>query len=146
LGLNTTSAVITFYEQLEEKAARLYERLADKCPEGRGSFLALAGEARKDRKTVLRAYREAITDAFETGFSFTGLNEDDYKINTELPENMSYSDTVKRALEMEEKIHRFCTDVSQRSKELQADISNTFERAAKRKTERKLILQSILER
>ena len=146
MGLNTSSAVVTFYEELEERAARFYEQLAERYPEVRESFLTFAREARKHREMVLRAYREAITDAFETGFSFTGLNEGDYKINTELTENMSYSDAIKRALEMEEKIHRFCMDVSQRSKGLQADISHTFERAAKRKTERKLILESLLEK
>lgn len=146
MDLYTASAVTSFYDKLEEQAARFYENLADneKYSDGKEIFLAFAREDRKHREMVLRAYREVITDAFEAGFSFTGLQESDYRINTELTEDLSYSDILRRALEIEEKLYRFCTDVSEKSRGLLDDISHAFERVAKRKADRKLRLESLL--
>lgn len=144
MELNTTSAVLTFYAQLGGKAAQFYEHLAKRYPEVKETFLALARETEKHRESVLRAYREAITDAFETGFSFTGLNEGNYRIETESTEDVSFSDAVRRAIEIEEKIHRFCIIVSDKSRGLQSDISHVFERAAKRSVEHKLTLEALV--
>lgn len=103
MGLNTASSLISFYGGLEDRIARFYEELAanDKNSEVRETFLALAEESRKHMEMVLRAYREVITDAFEAGFSFTGLNEVDYKINTELTDDISLSDVLKMAIDLE---------------------------------------------
>ncbi|MHA1675814.1 MAG: ferritin family protein, partial [Candidatus Njordarchaeales archaeon] len=141
------SAVVSFYERLEEQVAKFYEELAsnERYSEGKGIFLALAKEDRRHREMVLRAYREIITDAFEAGFSFTGLRESDYRIDIELAEDLSFSDVLRRALEIEEKIYRFCIDVSEGSKGLLDGLSHVFERVAKRKADRKIRLKSLLE-
>ena len=148
MELYTASAIMSFYDKLEEQTARFYEDLVDneKYIEGKEIFLAFAREDKKHREIVLRAYREVITDAVEVGFSFTGLHESDYSIDTELTEDLSYSDILRKALEIEEKIYKFCVDVSEKSRGLLDDISHVFERVAKRKAERKLRLMSILER
>lgn len=146
MDLYTASAIMSFYNKLEEQSARFYEDLADneKYSEGKEVFLAFAREDRNHSEMVLRAYREVITDAFEAGFSFTGLHESDYRINTELTEDLSYSDILRRAIEIEEKLYRFCADVSEKSRGLLEDISHVFERVAKRKADRKLRLESLL--
>lgn len=145
--LNTASAIISFYSKLEDRIAKFYEdqALNDKCSEVRETFLAFAEEGRKHRDAVLRAYREVITDAIETGFSFSGLHESDYEINTELMDDLSFFDILKKAIDVEEKSYKFCTDVSESSRALLADITHAFGWVAKRKAKRKLILESLLD-
>lgn len=141
--LNTASAVISFYGRLEDQAGKFYADLAQKYVEDRETFLAFAKESGKHKEIVSRAYQEVITDAIEAGFSFAGLNESDYQVKTELLGAMSYPDALQIALELEEKIHRFCIDASERSRSLLADIPQAFERVAKRKGERKLKLKEL---
>lgn len=146
--LYTASAIMSFYDKLEEQSARFYENLAanEKYSEGKEVFLAFAREDERHKEMVLRTYREVITDAYEAGFSFTGLHESDYRTNTELTEDLSYPNILRKALEIEEKIYRFCMDVSERSRGLMEDVSHVFERVARRKADRKLRLESLREK
>ena len=146
MDLYTASAITSFYSKLEEQSAGFYERLAgdERCSEGREVFLAFTMEDRKNREMVLRAYQETITDAFEAVFSFSGLHEGDYRVNTELTEDLSCLDILRRAVEVEEKIYRICVDVSEKSRRLLDDLSHAFEAVAKRKANRKMKLGSLL--
>ena len=146
MALYTTSAIISFYDRLEETAIRFYEVLADKHSEGRNIFLDLAKEHRAERETLLRAYREAITDVAEVGFSFAGMHEHSYTIEPKLDENLSFSQSVTKALEIEERICQFCVDVGEKSKGLLTDISQAFLRSAGIKAENKRRLERLLEK
>ena len=145
--LNTASAIISFFGRLEDQIIELYENLAanEKYSEAKDTFLALAKDNKRDRETVQRVYQEVVTDAIETGFSFTGLNEDDYQISTELAEGLSYSNVVRMAIDAEDKSSKFCIDASESSRSLLADIPQAFEWVAKRKNRRKEQLASLLE-
>lgn len=148
LELNTASATVAFYSRLEDQAEKFYEELArnEKYGKGRETFLAFARENKKHREMVLRVYREVVTDAIETCYSFTGLNESDYGVDTELTEDMGYSDILGIALKVEENIRKFCIDANERSRSLLADLPQAFEKVAKRKASRKLILELLLGR
>ena len=145
--LNTASAIISFFGRLEDQIIELYENLAanEEYSEAKDTFLALAKDNKRDRETVQRVYQEVVTDAIETGFSFTGLNEDDYQISTELAEGLSYSNVVRMAIDVEDKSSKFCIDASESSRSLLADIPQSFEWVAKRKNRRKEQLASLLE-
>jgi len=147
LDLYTASAIMSLYGKLEEQSARFYEDLAanERYSEGGEVFLAFAREDKRHRGMMLRAYQETITDAFEVVHSFSGLRESDYRIDTELTEDLSYSDILRRAAEVEERIYRFCVDVSEKSRELLDDLSHAFEGVAERKASRRLRLESLLE-
>lgn len=147
MDLNTASAVMSFYSRLEERIAGFYSDLAsdDKYSWGRETFLTFAKECRRQREMVLRAYRETITDAFEAGFSFTALDVSDYEMNLELTEDLSFTDILKTAIDIEDKSYKFCNDVSESSGALLADIAQVFEWVAVRKAKRKQILQSLLD-
>ena len=100
MGLNTASAVISFYDRLEQGITSFYEDLAstEDNPEGRETFLTLAKESRRHREMVLRTYREVITDAFEAGFSFPNLRESDYEITMEITDDLSFQDKLNIAI------------------------------------------------
>ena len=145
--LNTASAIISFFGRLEDQIIELYENLAanEKYSEAKDIFLALAKDNKRDREMVQRVYQEVVTDAIETGFSFTGLNENDYQITTELAEGLSYSNVVRMAIDAEDRSSKFCIDASESSRSLLADIPQAFEWVAKRKNRRKEQLASLLE-
>ena len=71
----TASQVISFAVELEDRAAKFYEDLAQKHEQHKETFLSLVKENKKNGLHVRRAYREVITDALEAGFCFEGLDE-----------------------------------------------------------------------
>jgi len=109
--LNTTSAFITFHGKLEDETGAFYRSLASsgRYPEAEEAFLAV------------------ITDAFEGGFPLFPLNEGDYRVQTELPDDASLSDALKRAADIEETSRRFCTDAAKSTSGLMADVPQAFE-------------------
>ncbi len=143
--LNTTSTFISFHGELEDRIRAFYEHLAsgERYPEARETFLALAKENRKHKEMVLRTYREVITDAFEGGFPLTALNKGDYEIDTELVEDMSLHEVLKKAIEMEETSQKFCRDAAESTRGLMADVPLSFEWVARRKDLRKRKLESL---
>jgi rubrerythrin len=148
LALITASAAISFHGKLEEQAAKFYEDLArnEKYVAGKETFLAFAKENKKHGAMVLMAYRQVITDAMEACFAFTSVNESDYTFSTDLPEGASYSDALKVAMNVEEKIYKFCVDAAECSKGLLADVPQAFERLVIKKAKRKQILKSLIDK
>jgi rubrerythrin len=145
--LITASAIISFYEKQAEKATLFYLDLAENVTNAnyKEVFYALAAENEQNQKMVVRAYREAITDAIEAGFAFSDLREKDYIINLDLNDDASFIDRLQRALEFEERALTFCNHVSERSRTLLADISYTFENIAKKTLARLRILRTLLD-
>ena len=146
MDLTTVSSVLNVYERLEDQTAKFYEELAenDRYSKEMEMFLDLAKDSRRQKDRVLRAYRECVTDILEVGFSLTGLREVDYQLKRELNRDASLNDVLRAAIDLEENGRRFCQDVSSRGRALLADISREFERAARRKEERKVRLESLL--
>jgi len=144
--LRTASSLVGFYSSMEEALARFYEELArrEEFSGHREALLALSGESLRHRDMVQRAYREGVTDAYEVGYMRGTLDEGDYTLDTELKENMTGSDLVRRAVELEETSRRFCLDAARSSGELLADLPHTFERVARRKGRRIEELESLL--
>jgi len=146
LPLNTASAIISFYAKLEDQVANFYEQLAtvESYSAGKETLQDLAKENRRHRELVERAYREVITDALEACFAFS-MNESHYIIDTDIAKKTSYPDVIKKAIEIEEKHHRFCLDAYEKSKSLMSDVAQAFGRIAKKKLSRVARLRSLLE-
>jgi len=141
----TASAIISFTEKLEDSSATFYEKLADRWTENKETFLNFAKESGKNKTSIVRTYRETITDALEAGFSFEGLDLRDYAVETTLAEDANYTDALGIAIELEEKAYKFYLDVAERSQSLLATIPRAFSKVAKRRDKRKLELQSMLD-
>ncbi len=145
MELTTSSAVINFAERLEDNSAKFYKDLAERYTESREIFLTLVQKNKKNRIMVKRVYNEVVSDALETGFSFEGLNMNDYVIEITVAENASYADALQKAVEMEGKLQKFYLDAAEKSKSFLADIPQIFEKIAKKRNERKLKLKSLLQ-
>jgi len=143
MNINTASETISFARKLESESAEFYKNLAQKYIKDKEMFLLFAKENSKYILQVQRTYYGAITDAIEGCFSFGNIDTDNYSIETKLSEDISYSNTLKMAVVMEEKIVRFYLDTAKVSKGLMADISRVFEMIAKKRDKRILKLKSL---
>jgi len=143
--LQTASAVISFAKNLENDSAAFYVNAAQTYPEAAEVFLPFSEENKRNRILVERTYYEVISDALEAGFSFEGLNTDDYSIKGESIGGESYSDMLNRAIEMEGKVQEFYLAAAEKSRSLMADIPRVFERVARKRDQRKLKLSLLLE-
>ena len=141
MKLNTTSAVISFAKELEETSIKYYENLIQKYPQDKEAFSSFIKENKKNIISVQRVYQEVITDAIEGCFSFEGLDTNNYKFNADLSAKASYTEALKNAIEVEEKIQKYYSDSAEMSKSLMADIPRVFERIAKKRDKRKISLK-----
>lgn len=141
MKLNTTSAVISFAKELEETSIKYYENLIQKYPQDKETFLSFIKENKKNIVLVQRVYQEVITDAIEGCFSFEDLDTNNYKFNTDLSTKTNYTEALKNAIEVEEKIQKYYSDSAEMSKSLMADIPRVFERISKKKDKRKISLK-----
>lgn len=141
----TASAVISFTEQLEDTSSAFYEELAERYPEERDTFLEFASVGQKNRRSILQTYRETVTDALETGFSFQGLDFSAYQTDTELAEDAAIEEALDKAMALEETAVAFYRDVAERSRSLLATIPMAFKSVARRRERRKTRLQAIRE-
>jgi len=139
----TASAVINFAEKLEEDSSRFYEELAKRYGQSKDLFLSFAKESIDNKIFVSRTYRETITDAIEACFSFKGLNLNDYKFETTLAEGTSYSDALRKAMELEEKASKFWLDIAEQSASLLATIPRAFRKVAEKRSNRKMKIKSL---
>jgi len=142
----TASTIISFTQKLEDSSSTFYEVIAERWMENKETFLTFAKESKKNKTLVNRTYQETISDALEAGFSFEGLDLRDYAVETTLAEDAIYSEALRIAVELEEKACKFYLDVAERSRSLLATIPRAFSRVAKRRNNRKLELQSMVDR
>jgi hypothetical protein len=95
--------------------------------------------------SVVRTYRETVSDALETGFSFEGLDLEGYQIDTTLDKDVTLGDALKKAVQVEELVTAFYGVVAERSRSLLATIPMAFRGAAKKRKQHRRKLQSLLE-
>ena len=143
MKLTTSSEVIRLAGDLEVKTALFYESLAQNYPQGKEVFLSLAKENQKNKTMVQRTYQEVVSDALETNFSFENLQVNSDILDVSLPQEAKFSDALKKALKIEERIQEFYSTAAKVSKGLLADIPRLFERIAKKRGERQGRLKSL---
>jgi hypothetical protein len=139
----TTAAIITFSEELEDRASAFYAGLAERWADHADMFSTFAKDGEKNKTHIVRTYQETISDALEASYSFEGLNLDDYALETALDEGASLADAAKLALALEEKACAFYLDVAARGESLLGTIPRAFKRVAKRRAKRKPKLEAL---
>ncbi len=142
----TASAAVGYIGKVEENSAKLYEELAQKHKEDGETFLSLAKENRRNKKSIEYAYHGVISDKLEACFCFDNLDTDNYSIKTELPGGLSYPDALRKLIDMEEKIQKFLLDAAKQSGSLVPDVSWIFERVGKKRAQRVAKLKSLLDK
>ncbi len=145
MELNTLSEVISLASRLEEESALFYEKVARRHPQLGDHLLAFSNENKKNKALTDRTYREAVSDAFETGFSFgEGLQVDDHLLSLGGASDGTPGDALKAALQMEEGLRAFYLSVAERARSLVAGVPGVFERLAKKREDRKRLLEELL--
>ena len=139
----TASAVISFSRELESSSTRFYEELAERFAEHRETFLGFARDGKKNALQVTRTYQETITDALEAGFSFEGLQMEDYLVELTLSQDAGLVEALAMALKLEDKAVAFYSDVAERSRSLLATIPSAFKRVARKRGRRKAELEAL---
>jgi len=143
MSINTCSGAISLSRELENGSAKFYQELAQQYVSDREFFLSLAKENEKFVKQIERAYYGVITDAIEGCFAFD-LNPEDYQVMAMATKDTSYSNAIKEALGIEEKILNFYRTAAEQSKHLMADIPRSFTFVAKKRNERIPKLKELL--
>ena len=144
MKLNTASSAVSFVRTLEDDSAALYDEIAPTHPDGEEAFSAFVRENKKYKTIVDRAYYGVISDALEGGFSFEGLDTDDFPVEKRLAGNTTYKDALKTAIATEENIVGFYRAASEVSRSLMADVPRTFDQIARKRDGRLEKLKSIL--
>jgi len=141
--INTCSGAISFARELENESVRFYQNLAERFTKDKDLFLSFAKENEGYITQIERAYYGVITDAIEGCFAFN-LNPEEYALKTNLEENESYSELLKKATEIEERIVKFYSDAAEQSKSLMADVPRAFKMVVKKRDGRISKLKSLL--
>jgi rubrerythrin len=144
MGINTCSGAISLSRELENESAKFYQELSKRFEKDKDLFLAFAKENSKHISQIERAYYGVITDAIEGCFAFD-LNPEDYQVKALPSKDASYSNALKEALAMEEKILKFYAVATEQSKHLMADVPRNFTLVAKKRNERLSKLKALLE-
>lgn len=142
--LHTSSEIISFARQLENESAAFYRAWSQLSTERRDILLSFAKENEKNVTLIERAYYGVISDALEGCFAFA-INPDEYRLQTPLPGDATYSGALAAALEIEEKMRRFYLDAEAQSRSLMADIPRVFRLIASRRSSRQSRLGLLLE-
>lgn len=142
MKLHTASETVSFVKELEEKSAIFYEALSRRHSKDKDIFLSFAHENRKYVTQIQRAYYSVITDAIEGGYAFD-LDTDDYTFEDSIPESVSYSEALERAVKIEDKILNFYTVAAEQSGSLMADVPRNFKIVAKKRKNRIPTLRSL---
>ena len=143
MGISTCSEAISLSRELENGSAKFYQELSKRFEKDKDLFLTFAKENAKYVTQIERAYYGVITDAIEGCFAFD-LNPEDYQVKAAPSKDASYSDALKEALAMEEKILNFYGIAAEQSKHLMADVPRAFKMVAKKRSNRYSTLKSLL--
>ena len=143
MGISTCSGAISLSRELENDSAKFYQELSKRFEQDKDLFLGFAKENTKYFKQIETAYYGVITDAIEGCFAFD-LNPEDYQIKATPSTDASYSNALKEALAMEEKILSFYRIAAEQSKHLMADVPRSFTLVAKKRSERLAKLKTLL--
>ena len=139
--INTCSGAISLAKKLEDDSSEFYKTLSEKDPEHKDIFSSFAEENGKFYKQIERAYYGVISDALEGCFSFN-IDPDLYELKTEL-EGSETQESIKAALEIEDKIIEYYTLAAEQSKSLMADVPRAFKLVVKKRQKRQDKLRSL---
>lgn len=146
MKLITMAAVMNFVSKIENDSAKFYQDYVSRYPETGETFSSFIKENKRNEKGIKQTYFGVITDTIEACYSFKGLDTDDYEFDIDLGLNSTLADALKMALEIEDKIQRFYLKAAELSNSLMADVPRAFKRVAQKREDRKLKLQSLLEK
>ena len=144
MRLQTASQLIAFAKQLETESADFYKNLLDRFHEEKAFFDTLIKENMNFVSRIETVYYEVISDAIEGCFAFD-LDTNLYEIGQVLTSDSMVPDVLRQAISIEERIIAFYDNSIDQSQGLLADIPRAFKSVVKKRTDRKLKLEELLD-
>ena len=146
MKLVTMAAVMSFVTKIEGDSGKFYQEFSDKYPETEETFLSFVKQNKRNEKFIKQTYFGVITDTIEACYSFEGLDTGDYEFDTDSGSGSTFTNIVKKALEIEDKIQAFYIRAAELSNSMMADVPRAFKKTAQLREDRKQKLQSILDK
>lgn len=142
----TTSGVISYIESLEDHSAEFYQKLADRFSEYSSLFAGFVRESKLNKVMIIRTYRETITDALETGYSFEDLNLEDVLPKDIWNEKQDLAKAVEGSLDLERAVSVLYDDLANMSKDHLSTVTVAFEKVGLKRKARVPILETLNKR
>ena len=138
----TATAIISFSERLQEVSAAFYRDLGEAYPARGGVFEGYAQRCERDRVQIVRTYRETVTDALETNYSFEGLVVPEGLLGVAVPAG-DWKAALGQALALEGGVAAFYEEVAARGEGLLATIPRAYRRVAARRRAQEAELRAL---
>ena len=141
MELSTASAAVRFAKLLEDESRDLYERISERYPEWQSALAPYIRENTRNVGSIDRAYIGVVSDALDTQFAFEGVDTDDYRVITDLPDLPD--DVIAGLVANEETIIAFYHAAAASSRDLLADVPRAFDRIASKRSRRAEALRAL---
>lgn len=143
-GAVTAAGVISFVERLEDHSEMLYAELAEIFPGHSEMLLGFVRGSQKNKRSIVRAYRETISDALETNFAFGDLELAKYAPGESDVAGEGLAEALEAAIAVESRAIAFYTEVAEQSRSLLATIPIAFRSVARNRSRRREHLKEVL--
>jgi len=149
MKLTNFGAALKFATDSETRVIEVYEEASHKLSDSAAKdILSSFAAANKKRKAMLeRLYKDNMYSDMDTGIfePIAGLDDSDYATPTKPSYEGGLPDILKWAIEMEDAIERFYTDLAAQLKSRRSGLTRDFVKAAREVSEAKVKLKSLLE-
>ena len=147
MEITNFGTALKFAISVEATAQEMFEHQAGSAtePEMKDFFLSLSN-GNKKRKGILEGlYKESVYSDQDTGIfePIAGLTGDDYFTEQAREIEKKHSGSLRQAIEMEERAHRYYIDLAAVLKSRRRLLSKRFEEMAKENSNRKERLLSL---
>lgn len=137
MQMQTASEAVSFSQELEEKAAKFYEQLAEVLTDYSATFKGFANENRKFAKQIHRAYISVISDAIEGSYAIN-LESEEFAFDTDVPQDISLAKAVEKAKAIEDMVIDYYERAAEQSKALMADVPRNMSIVARKRRSNRL--------
>ena len=142
MELKNFGSIMSFAAELEAADKAFYETAATNpaCAQFKDLLEAFAKDEEKNEKDMLRARREHVTEmVLEPIADFTS---EPFVSDRQVAPDMSLEQIIARALELEEKAHRFYNQASEKTKGL-AEISRVLAKTGEKRAAHRAQLEGL---
>jgi rubrerythrin len=142
MELKNFGGIMSFAAELETADKAFYEAAAASpaCAEYKNMLEEFAKDEKKNERNMLRARREHVTEMVLE--PITDFTSEPFLSDREVTPNMSLEQIIARALEVEEKAHRFYSQAAEKTKGL-AEISRVLLKTGKKRAAHKTRLEEL---
>lgn len=141
MELTTFSMILRFTLQLEDQTAQFYRTFADdRFSKTKDLFSKLAINSDKRKKDLERTARESVDHSLLEPVS--GLSEENYRLNLDIPQNASINDVISAAQELEKCMQKFYEEAGEKINFI-SNVSRLYKRYAQDRAKASSSLQGI---